>query len=45
MSLDKRHLNAPNLEMELENHLSIRMKKFVPTNLDLVDYDRELFKK
>lgn len=34
------------LENYLEAHsLSKRMKKFVPTNFDLVDYDKELLKK
>ena len=29
----------------MELQLSRRMKKFVPSNLDLVDYDKELLKK
>lgn len=33
------------LENYLEQQLVLRMKKFVPTNFDLTDYDRELFKK
>ena len=33
------------LENLLESQLSKRMKIFVPTNFDLVDYDKELFKK
>lgn len=45
LSLDKRSSAAPSLEQELENLLSQRMRKFVPTNFDLVDYDKELFKK
>lgn len=45
MSLDKRPLSANTLEHELENHLSLRMKKFIPANIDLVDYDKDLLKK
>lgn len=45
LSIDKRALNASTLEQELENHLSLRMKTFVPTDFDLVDYDKEIFKK
>ncbi|CDW79166.1 UNKNOWN [Stylonychia lemnae] len=45
LSLDRRHINASSLEQELENHLAMRMKKFVPTNMDLTDYDKDLFKK
>lgn len=33
------------LDQLLEQQLSKRMKKFVPSNYDLVDYDRELLKK
>ena len=45
MTLDKRPVNACSLELELENHLGLRMKKFVPVDLDLTDYDQERFKK
>ena len=34
-----------NLEYDLEYSLSLRMKKYLPQNFDLVDYDRELLKK
>lgn len=33
------------LEAVLEKNLSLRMKKFLPSNFDLVDYDREMLKK
>ncbi len=33
------------LENLLEFQLAKRMKKFLPSDFDLVDYDRELFKK
>lgn len=35
----------PALEHDLEFSLSLRMKKYLPSNFDLVDYDRELLKK
>ncbi len=35
----------PNLEHDLEHSLSLRMKKYLPSNFDLIDYDRELLKK
>ena len=35
----------PNLEYDLEQSLSLRMKKYLPSNFDLIDYDRELLKK
>lgn len=35
----------PNLESDLEHNLSLRMKKYLPGDFDLVDYDRELLKK
>jgi hypothetical protein len=39
--------NRPDQTLDnfLESQLSKRMKKFLPTNLDLVDYDKELLKK
>lgn len=33
------------MEATLEQNLAMRMKKFLPTNFDLIDYDKELFKK
>ena len=33
------------MEHELEYNLSLRMKKYLPSNFDLVDYDHELLKK
>lgn len=39
------HSRETTLEQELENNLSVRMKKYLPTNFDLVDYDRELLNK
>ena len=39
----KREANL--LETEIEKSLSVRMKKFIPSNFDLVDYDKELLKK
>lgn len=36
---------AASFEEELESSLKQRMKKFMPSNFDLVDYDRELLKK
>ena len=33
------------MEAEVEKSLTVRMKKFIPSNFDLVDYDRELLKK
>ena len=45
LSIASRSLECQTVEQELEQHLSLRMKKFIPSNFDLVDYDRELFKK
>jgi len=33
------------VEQEVENHLKLRMKQYIPQDFDLVDYDRELLKK
>jgi hypothetical protein len=44
-SIDSRPLETSSLEATLEQNLALRMKKFLPTNFDLVDYDKELFKK
>jgi hypothetical protein len=31
------------MELQLEQNLDVRMKKFVPTDFDLTDYDKERF--
>eukprot|EP00347_Sterkiella_histriomuscorum_P011097 403373765 len=45
LSLDKRILSASSFEMELENHLTIRMQKLLPKDFDIVEYDKELLQK
>lgn len=44
-SFESRPEHGKTVEQEVENHLSLRMKKFLPQNFDIVDYDRELLKK
>ena len=45
MYYSKEHRPEATLEQFLEQQLALRMKKFLPTNFDLTDYDKELFKK
>lgn len=44
-TLDNRPTKGKTIESVLEEQLAKRMKKFIPTDFDLVDYDKELLKK
>jgi hypothetical protein len=44
-SFENRPTDIATLEQEVEANLSKRMRKYLPTNFDLVDYDRDLLKK